>query len=369
MARDYAPRGVRFYYIYKALAHPEHDGYVQPFTLEERLMHVREAERTLGSQIPWLCDAMENRVKHALGDAPNSEFVMDPEGKVVRRRRWSDPEQLRKDLEELVGPVENPTRVADLDLRTEPPPTAAAVGVVELIPRSQMRVLQVEPQIVEGGQPFYAKLRAEAGEDLLRSGRGTLYLGLHLDPLYHVHWNNLAKPVKVEIAAPEGTEVSPTTLEGLRPDVSADVDPREFLVEIQAGDQDGPLRLTVSYFACNDAEGWCKAVRQHYVVRLAVDPDGGRATAVGGVTVEGGRGRVRMLSGRAAEVKQEGRTLRMRTPGGEQREVTVADDALIVRDGIHSRFEEIEPGDVVRLRFERGAPVAVRMMVRSAPPR
>jgi hypothetical protein len=30
--RDYSDRGVKFYYIYKALAHPENNGYVTPFT-------------------------------------------------------------------------------------------------------------------------------------------------------------------------------------------------------------------------------------------------------------------------------------------------------------------------------------------------
>lgn len=281
---------MRFYYIYKALAHPEHDGYVQPFTLEERLMHVREAERTLGSQIPWLCDAMDNRVKHALGDAPNSEFVVDPEGKVVRRRAWSDPEQVREDLEELVGSVEKPTQVAHLKLKTNPPPKAAARGLVERIPRSRaMRALKVEPQITEGGQPFYAKLRAEAGPELSRSGSGKLYLGLHLDPLYHVHWNNLTKPVRVEIAGPEAIEVSPATLEGPRLEEPADADPREFLVGVRSGKENGPLRLTVSYFACNDAEGWCKAVRQEYVVQLEVDPDGGWVRPTGAADARNGR--------------------------------------------------------------------------------
>ena len=48
--RDYSPRGVRFFYVYKALAHPELNGYVQPVTLDERLMHVEEAELTLGAR-------------------------------------------------------------------------------------------------------------------------------------------------------------------------------------------------------------------------------------------------------------------------------------------------------------------------------
>ena len=35
---DYAPKGVKFFYVYKALAHPEYERYVTPFTQDERLM-------------------------------------------------------------------------------------------------------------------------------------------------------------------------------------------------------------------------------------------------------------------------------------------------------------------------------------------
>ena len=67
--RDYSPRGVKFFYIYKALAHPEQNGYITPFTLKERLMHVAEAKEKLKSRFTWLCDSMTNDLKHALGDA------------------------------------------------------------------------------------------------------------------------------------------------------------------------------------------------------------------------------------------------------------------------------------------------------------
>ena len=93
---------MNFYYIYKALAHPENNRYVAPFTLQERLLHVKEAERTIGSRFTWLCDNMENGLKHALGNAPNSEFILDAEGKVVVQRRWSTPDNLRADLVRLV---------------------------------------------------------------------------------------------------------------------------------------------------------------------------------------------------------------------------------------------------------------------------
>ena len=100
---------MKFYYIYKALAHPGLNGYVTPYTLEERLMQIQEAKRTLGSRIPWISDTMSNDLKHALGDASNPEFIIDPDGRLANKRMWSDPEGLREDLARLVGPVENPT--------------------------------------------------------------------------------------------------------------------------------------------------------------------------------------------------------------------------------------------------------------------
>lgn len=268
---------MQFFYIYKALAHPENSGYVQPFTLDERLLHVKEAERTLGSRIPWICDSMQNDLKHALGDAPNSEFVLDREGRVVRKRGWSNPAELRKNLEAIVGPVDQPTTVADLNLKMEPPPKVAPRGVVEKVERPQnMQPIWVEPEVKEKGKPFYTKLRAEAEPGLVRSGTGKLYLGFHLDPLYHVHWNNLTKPIKVRLTAPDGTELSSATLEGPKVDVPADIDPREFLVDVTNWPIDTPIKVAVDYFACNDEQGWCLAIQQRYELIRIQDPDAGR---------------------------------------------------------------------------------------------
>ena len=279
--RDYAPKGVNFYYIYKTLAHPELDGYVEPFTLEERLMHVKEAQRTLGSEITWISDTMSNDLKHALGDSPNSEFVVDPTGTIVRMRAWSRPDELRRDLEQLVGPVENPTRVSDLNLKIEAPPKVAASGVVPRVRvPGRMMPVKIEPQ--SSSQPFYMKLRAEVDQRFLREGEGVLYLGFHPDPLYHVHWNNLVDPVKYEIMAPDGITVSPAKGEGPKVKEVSDIDPREFLVDIRkSGDSQEPLQVAVRYFACNDEEGWCVAVSQEYAISLEPDRDGGRTRSRG----------------------------------------------------------------------------------------
>ena len=114
--RDYAPKGVHFYYLYKALAHPELNGYVTPFTLKERLMHVQEAEQKLGSKIKWLCDNMSNDAKHALGNAVNSQFFIDPDGVVISRSAWSNPDELREVLGKRIGRVEQPTQISDLEM-------------------------------------------------------------------------------------------------------------------------------------------------------------------------------------------------------------------------------------------------------------
>ncbi len=288
--KDYAPKGVEFYYIYKSLAHPERDGYVQPLTLEERLMHVKEAQRTLGTEIPWLADSMTNDIKHALGNSPNSEFVIGPDGKIVVSRSWSNPDELRKDLAKLVGPVRKRTQISDLNLKTEPPPKVAASGIVArvtVVPGS-MQALKVEPQA--SSQPFYVKLRAEASSELMTGGSGKLYIGFHVDPVYHVHWNNLAAPVRYEITSPQGITVSPSKGEGPKVKEAADIDPREFLLDVKRADGSrGPLQVKVDYFACNDEEGWCKPVSQEYTIYLEVDRDAGR-TVGRGMGRRGGRG-------------------------------------------------------------------------------
>ena len=288
--RDYTPKGVQFYYLYKQLAHPELDHYVDPFTLEERLMHVRQAEVQLGSRIPWIADAMTNELKHALGDMPNSEFIIDPDGRVVARRAWSNPSALRRDLERLIGPVENPTRVSDLDLVTEPAVPTVAKGIVPRVELpGRMATLRIEPMLDETDYPFYTKLRADVDQQFLRTGNGTLYLGFHLDPLYRMHWNNEAPPLEYEAMAAAGVQVTPAAAAFAVVEEPADADPREFLVDIRADDRGEPLDVRVTYYACDDANTFCVPVTQRYAVHLEVDSDAGRVFGAGRPGLGGGR--------------------------------------------------------------------------------
>lgn len=281
--RDYAPLGVRFYFIYKSLAHPELAGaYVQPFTTEERLMHASQARKQFGTQIPWIVDPIDNRLKHALGDRPNSQFLISPDGIVVRKRAWSNPQLVRKDLQELVGPTDRITREEDLNLNIQAPlPGGAARGVVPRLKRPQMMPVRIEPKIEDdGGQPFYAKLRAEADPALLKDGSGLLYLGFHLDPFHNAHWNNLTEPLTFIIEAAESVEFEKREFAAKKVDVASDSDPREFLIKVPSWPEDQPVRLIVTYYACTD-DDVCHVIRQEYTLHLKRDTDGGGARGEG----------------------------------------------------------------------------------------
>ena len=251
-------------------------------------MHVQEAERRLGTGITWLADNMDNQYHDSMGKTPNSELVVGPDGLIAASRPWSDPEALRADLERLVGPVQNPTTVADLDLPHQPPPPSVARGIVPRLERPKgMMPLEMEP-VLDNKAPFYVKLRAEGDQALFTTGAGTLYLGLHLDPLYRVHWNNEAGPVQYEISQPADVTVTPASGVGPEPEELADADPREFLVEVDAS-LETELNVDVFYFACDDDLTFCIPVNQSYLVRLKRDEGQGWSLpmAADGTMMEG----------------------------------------------------------------------------------
>jgi hypothetical protein len=61
--------------------------------------------------------------------------------------------------------------------------------------------------------------------------------------------------------------------------VEKDIDPREFLLDVEAWPEGKTVRLTVTYAACTDDV--CHEVRQVYELRRQLDRDGGRATSGG----------------------------------------------------------------------------------------
>jgi len=318
--RDYASKGVKFYYVYRALAHPENNGIVKPFSLKERLMHIGEARQRLKTQIPWLADNMNNDFKRTAGNTNNSEFVLDPEGRIVHMQMWSNGDRLRVALQKHVGPVEKPTTVAELGIpifQMRPNTLGAVFPRIEV--PGIMVPLKIEPK--QNGQPFYVKLRAEAEQSVLEKGSGKIYLGFHIDPIHNTHWNNLTEPLHFDIKASSPAKVTPASGDAPKLKNESDSDPREFLVSLENANPNAPLDLTVRYFACSDDLAWCKQVEQEYSIHLALDEFGGAVfgrTFVPGGPFRGGpswegpgqRGSGRPFSGFGGQRPQGGR------PGG-----------------------------------------------------
>ncbi len=268
IARDYSPKGVQFYYIYKDLAHPGWNNYLNPRDLEERLLHMKEAKRTLGTNTPWLCVDLQNEFTKYMGAAPNSEFIIDAEGRVVSRRGWNQPNLLREKLTQLVGKVENPTRPEDLDLPKPKPAALAASGILEPIELPDDAIeLKVVANETENQESHYVKLRASASGPLLYAGEGDVFLTFELDPIYHAHWNNLRGPFRLEIEAVNQVELSVQKLEGPKMEADGDSDPREFKFSVSNINPGAKLVLKASYVVCNDDAGWCKPIQREFYVQ------------------------------------------------------------------------------------------------------
>ncbi|MEC9116891.1 MAG: hypothetical protein VX607_08490, partial [Planctomycetota bacterium] len=167
------------------------------------------------------------------------------------------------------------TAEAQVGMSPLDPPKTAATGIV---PRLKLEGRMTALEVVSrqnGGEPFFAKLRVEADESLFKQGDGQLYLGLFLDPLYEVHWNNHVGAPEVEITVRQ-TEVTPDRLRGPAVEEPIDADPREFLVAVKDGQPGATIfDITVKYVACDDKETFCKPVTQEYQIKLARDADGG----------------------------------------------------------------------------------------------
>ncbi len=267
--RDYVEK-VDFYYLYKTLAHPENHSYIQPIQIEERLTHIVEAKEKLQTKIPWLADPMTNEVSSVFGLTPNSEFLFDNKGTIIYMNTWSDAEQLRKALVELVGTATEISTIESLGLPMVLPVSTPSEEVVTRITVVETLIpIVVRPE--NNTSPYYVKLRAEATSDLLQDGSGGLYFGFHLDPIHNVHWNNLVDPLKYEITVPVGTTINKAIGKAPKINQVSDTDPREFLIEVNNWKSGDHLPIKVIYYACDEDDKWCRIEVQNYT--LILDPD------------------------------------------------------------------------------------------------
>ncbi len=77
----------------------------QPETMDERKVL---AQRTCDEDhlvMPFLIDEMDNAVRAAYGDLPNSAVIIDKSGVLVEKQGWADAEKIDETLEDLLGTV------------------------------------------------------------------------------------------------------------------------------------------------------------------------------------------------------------------------------------------------------------------------
>lgn len=192
-----------------------------------------------------------------------------------------NPQFVRRDLEELVGPAKTITRQEDIKLAITPALRSPAPrGFVDRIERLEMRPIVSVPNVEDSKFPFFAKLRAEADSELLSQGHGELYLGVHLDPLYGAYWNNLSEPLRLSLSAADEVRLEQRNLVAKKVAETTDSDPREFCITVESWPNDQPLHVSVTYFACVSGET-CHAIRQTYELQRRRDSDGGGARSAG----------------------------------------------------------------------------------------
>ena len=96
-----------------------------------------------------------------------------------------------------------------------------------------------------------------------------MYLGFYMDPIHHVHWNNGAGPVQVEIESPAHSGVTSATLKGPEVNHPGDVDPRMFLIDVRdTSGEPASFKVKLKYVVCDDEETFCIPMTQDYKVSL-----------------------------------------------------------------------------------------------------
>ncbi len=274
MAADYTEKGVQFFYFYKSLRHPELNGYVQAQNMKERFLQLETARKKLGNKVPWIADTLDDSMRIGLNAGPNSLYLISPEGEIIAGSDRIEGNRFREVLDSVVGPVENPTPVGDLDLprvarQSNNVNEESDIGVFR--PQG-LTIVAISPSHPE--ETYYVKLRAEADRDLLRTGTGRLFLGFYPDPIHDAHWNNLVDPMKFVLELPEGVKANPTTATAKKGVGDSDVQPRQFWVEIEGANPSDELQLALHYYGCTP--DMCMAMTHEYTIRLEDETRGSR---------------------------------------------------------------------------------------------
>lgn len=269
---DFAARGVKFYYFYKSLRHPELEGYVQAQNMTERFMQLAEARKKFGTHVPWIADTLDDSIRVGLQSGPNSIYLISPQGKIIYGSDRIEGNQLREVLTQAVGKPEQVTSLSALHLPFigRQPRAVNETTALTVERPAGMTILAITP--IKPETTYYVKLRAEADAALLRTGTGRLFLGFYPDPILKAHWNNLTTPMKYRLDYPEGVTVTPAEASAAVGQGDSDTQPRQFWVDIKANKVPGDFKLTLDYYGCTP--DMCQALTHEYIIHFAPENRG-----------------------------------------------------------------------------------------------
>ena len=273
LAVDYADKDVQFYYVFQSLRHPEREGYVQAQNTTERMLQMAEAKRKLETKVPWIADTIDDSFRVAMRTNSNSVFVISPDLEIVYAADRMNGDGLHQALSRIVGPVENPTSVADLDL-----PDLNRFRQTNIT--SDIRVERPEGMLILSTIPtapeemYLVKLRAEAEPALLETGKGRLFLGFYPDPIHDAHWNNLTPAMKYELTLPEGVTADPAEAVANKGPGNSDSEPRQFWVNIDSDGKPGDIELSLHYYGCTPEI--CEAMTHRYTIKFVEEDKNSR---------------------------------------------------------------------------------------------
>ena len=102
LAREFAGKA-DFYILYVREAHPG-GNYPAPTSFEEKLQHARDLKRleNIGTRT-ILVDDLQGTMHNDYTARPNSVYVIGRDGIILFRADWNDPQQVRVQLNRLLG--------------------------------------------------------------------------------------------------------------------------------------------------------------------------------------------------------------------------------------------------------------------------
>ena len=101
MYRTYRDKGFEFLTIYVREPHPG-ENYGPHRDFEQKLEYARHCRDQDGIENPLLVDDLEGTVHQLYGVLPNMVYIVSKEGRIVYKAMWTDHDEIRVVLDNLV---------------------------------------------------------------------------------------------------------------------------------------------------------------------------------------------------------------------------------------------------------------------------